>query len=133
MTLVEDIAGRHRCIVEVAESRLRHDQGMVGHDDARVTRLADVLLYKAAAEMWADRVNTLATPIGEPADPPSADQLGKPTWKIAGNQITSVGCGDPARDQPQMADCPTRAVHRGGDCILIVQQTQKILPAFAND
>ena len=87
MAFVEDIAGRHRRIVEPAERGLRHDQRVVGDHDARVPRLADVLLDKAAAEMRAGGMDAFAAAVGEPVDPAAADQLGEPAREIAGDQI----------------------------------------------
>ena len=69
MAFVEDIAGRDRRIIEPAERSLRHDQGMIGDDDARLPRLADILLDKAAAKMRAGRMDAFAAAVGEPVDP----------------------------------------------------------------
>jgi hypothetical protein len=53
VALVEDIAGRDGGVVEPAESGLRHDERVVGDDDARLPRLVDILFDKTAAKMGA--------------------------------------------------------------------------------
>ena len=65
VAFVENVAGRHRRVVEPAKRRLGHDQRMVGDDEARAARLADVLFDKAAAKMWAGGVHAFAAPVGE--------------------------------------------------------------------
>ena len=102
MALVEHIARRHRRIVEPAQGRLGHHQRMIRDDDPRLARRADILFDKAAAEMRAGGMNAFPAPIGQRIDPAAADQLGEPAREIAGHQITGIGCGDPAGDQPQL-------------------------------
>ena len=65
MALVEDIAGRHRAIVEPAERRLRHHQRVVGDHERGMARGAHILLDKAFAEMRAGRMDAFAAPVGE--------------------------------------------------------------------
>ncbi len=132
VTFVEDIAGRDGCIVEPAESGLRHDQRMVRDDDARLPRLADVFLDETAVKMRAGRVYALAAAIGEPTDPAAADELGEPTRKIAGHQVAGLARDDPARDQPEMPGRPSRPAHRSAEGILVVKQTEKILTSLAD-
>ena len=102
VTLIEDIAGRDGRVVEPAECCLRHDQRVVGNDNARLSSLADVLLDKATAKMRAGRVYAFAASICEPVDAPESDELGEPTRKVPGHQVSGVAGGDPAGDQPQL-------------------------------
>src|SRR5262252_7910699 len=132
MALIKDIAGRDRRIVETAESSLRHDQSVVGDDNSRLPRFADVLLDKAAAEMRAGRVHAFAAAVGEPTHPTATDQLREPAWKVAGDQIAGLARADPSRDQPQLSCRPPRPADRGADRLFIIQQTKKILPALAD-
>jgi hypothetical protein len=104
VTFIEDIAGRHRRVVEPAERRLRHHQRMVGDNDAGVARRAHVLLDKAAAEMRAGRMDALAAPVGQRIDPPAPDQLGEPAREIAADEVARCGVANPARDQRKGRD-----------------------------
>ena len=113
VALVEDIAGRHGCIVEPAERGLCHHQRVVGDDDARLPRLADVLFDETAAKMRAGRMDALAAPIGEPIDPAAPDEFGEPAREIARHQVAGPASrrstGRSARD----AGRPSRPAHRG--------------------
>ena len=102
VTFVEDIAGRHGCVVEPTECGLGHDQRMVGDDDARLSCLANVLLDKAAVILRAGRVDAFAAAVGKPVDAAKSDQLGEPAREVSGHQISRVGRGDPAGDQPEL-------------------------------
>src|SRR5580693_348555 len=132
MALVEDIAGRNGCIVEPAECGLRHDQRMVGDDDARLARLADVLLDETAAKMRAGRVYALAPAISEPADAAAPNEFAEPPRKIAGHEISGLARADPPGDQPEMPGRPARPAHSGAERVLVIQQTKKILPSLAD-
>ncbi len=132
VTFVEDVAGRDGCIVEPAESSLRHDQRMVGDDDARLPRLADVLLDKTAAKMRAGRVYALAAPIGEPTYPTASDEFAEPSRKIAGHEVPGLARSDPAGDQPEMPGRPSCPAHRGAERVLVIQQTKKIFAPLAD-
>src|SRR5271166_2492676 len=132
MALIKHIAGRNGCIVEPAESGLCHHQCVISDDDARLPRLADILLDKAAAKMRAGRVNALATTIGQPADPAASDELGKPAREIAGHEIPGLACGDPASDQPEMSGRSPRPAHCRAERVLVIQQAEKILPPLAD-
>ncbi len=133
MALVEHIAGRHVGVVEPAQRRLRHHEGMVGDDQPRVPGRAHVLLDKAGAEMRAGGVDALAAPVGQRADPAAPDQLGEPAREVAAHQVARGGGADPSRDQHERrnrgggpaARCPCR--------LLVIQQAQKILAALAHD
>ncbi len=131
--LVEHIAGRHRRVVEPAECGLGHDERMIGDDDPRAAGLADVLLDKAAAKMWAGGVHAFAAAVGERADPRAPDQLGEPAGEVAADQVARLARGDPARHQPELRRGPPRPGHRTRSSLLIVQQAQEILPSLADD
>ena len=133
VAFVENVTGRHRRIVQPAQRRLGHDQGMVGDDEARATRLANVLFDKAAVKMRAGGMHAFAAAVGERADPPAADQLGEPAGKIAAHQISGLAGGDPARHQPELRRRPTRPRHRRRGGFLVIQQAQEILPPLAHD
>src|SRR4051794_21518462 len=98
VAFVEDIAGRDGGVVEPAERGLRHDERVVGDDDARLPRLADILFDKTAAKMGAGRVYALAAAIGEPADPASSDEFAEPPRKITGHQVPRLARNDPTGD-----------------------------------
>src|SRR5271170_2489635 len=105
---------------------------MVSDDDARLPRLADVLLDKTAAKMRAGRVYALAAAIGQPTDPAAPDKLAEPPRKIAGHEVPGLACSDPAGDHPEMPGRPSRPAHCGAERVLVIQQTEKILAALAD-
>src|SRR5262249_6880541 len=78
VALVEHLAGRHRRIVEPAQGGLGHDQRVIGDDDPRLPRTANVLFDKAAAKMRTGGMHAFAAPVGERVDPAAADQLAEP-------------------------------------------------------
>ena len=132
VAFVEDIAGRDGRIIEPAESGLRHDQRMISDNDARLPRLADVLLDETAAKMRAGRVYALAAAIGQPTNPAATDEFGEPAREISRHQVPGRGCSDPPGDQPEMPGRPSRPAHRGAERVLVIQQAEKILTALAD-
>ena len=133
MALVEHVAGRHGGVVEPAQRRLRHDQRVVGDDEAGVAGGAHVLLDKAAAEMRAGGMDAFAAPVGQRIDPAAADQLGRaspenrrrrgrrPRWPTIQRAISTSGA----------ADCAPRA-EAAARRILVIQQAEEILAALAD-
>src|SRR5689334_9192193 len=126
MALVEDITGRNGRIVEPAERGLRHDERMIGDDDPRLPRPANVLLDETAAKMRAGRVDALAAAVGEPSDPAASDEFGEPAREIARHEVARLAGNNPARDQPKMPGRPSRPSHRSTERVLVIQQTEKV-------
>ncbi len=137
MALVEDVAGRHGGIVEPArhcpQRRLRHDERVVGDDEARVPGGAHVLLDEAAAEMRARRMDAFAAPVGQRIDPAPPDQLGQPARKVTGGQVAGSGRRCPARDQHQRRRRVSPARRDRARRVLVIQQAQEILAPLADD
>ena len=133
MTLVEDVTGRDGRVVEPAESRLRHDEGMVGDDNAGLPCLANVLFDKTAPEMRTGRVHAFAAAVGEPVDAPAAYELGEPARKVSRDHISGVACGDPTGDQPQMRQRFPRPHQCGANRLLVIQQTEEVFAPLADD
>ena len=78
-------------------------------------------------------MDAFAAPVGQDIDPAAPDQFGEPAREIAADEVARRGGADPARDEGERrhrlrAPCG-RAAHR----ILVIQQTQEILAALADD
>src|SRR6516165_1649585 len=86
-----------------------------------------------ATTMRAGRVYAFAAAVGEPVDAPESDELGEPTRKVPGDQVSGVAASDPAGDQPQLRQRFSRPHQRRADRLLIVQQAEEIFAPLADD
>ena len=132
MAFVEDIAGRHRRIVEPAERRLGHDQRVVGDDDARARRLRTFFSTKQRRKCG--QAEWTHSPRRSASAPTRARPISsaEPAGKIAADHIAGLARGDPARDQAERRRGAARPRRRGSGGFLVVQQAEKILAPLAD-
>ena len=65
MAFVEDVTRRQVGVIETAERRLGHHQGVVGDDDLGPSRAPHRLLDEAFVVMAAGRIDAFAAPVGK--------------------------------------------------------------------
>ncbi len=131
MPLIEDVAVRQISVVEPAERRLDHDEGVVGDDDAGAPCLAHALLDEAFVVVRAGGVDALAAPVGEAERAAAAEHVGQPAGEVAtADDVAVAAARQPAGDEAER-DGIVRPHRQLRYRLLEIQQADIILAALA--